>query len=463
MTNLSAQCHPRWTLFWTMLAAPLTTLSLWAADPATFSDGFEGATLDSFWAKTESNGTIVFPSTSPVHSGSQAVRSVTSGGGGQKQLWLTHTFAAPRYGKLSVWVYDNGNYIYFYMLAHNSALSRDASLGVQDWDASAYYYGPFNGTGGKSTVPRSTGWHQFTINATVSALTLAVDGQTVYTGAGGTPFDQVILGLSGPGDGATSFDDFSFEAAPETTGIEITSLTGNGRLTFTNAPEYLSNGLFCVEWAPDLGSAWRSNWNGLHNFAVADLTNTVEVPMFYRIKCLTNLFIPLPLRGQLVFGISNAVGNTWTEQMNVLGTVKPSAAGGKEYAVIEGVQDGGMGLRLMRSTDSAFYTFDQNTMTEIMEFQRAPVGTTWTNYNYEGQWTEKVTVEAIETVTVPAGTFPSCYKFQKQALNSGDSRPEWFEWVAPGVGLVKWVDYWVDPSENPPITHLLQSRGFLPQ
>ena len=33
----------------------------------------------------------------------------------------------------------------------------------------------------------------------------------------------------------------------------------------------------------------------------------------------------------------------------------------------------------------------------------------------------------------------------------------WQEWIAPGVGMVKWVDYWMDPADNPPAVHELQS------
>jgi hypothetical protein len=120
-----------------------------------------------------------------------------------------------------------------------------------------------------------------------------------------------------------------------------------------------------------------------------------------------------------------------------------------------------MGMQLLRSTDSAVYRFDMNTLSESLEFRIAPAGSTWTNYNYEGQWTLKVTVDAIENVTVPAGTFANCYKYHKQALDySGTERAEWYEWIKPGLGLVKWVDYWMDASENPPVVHELQSSTF---
>ena len=117
-----------------------------------------------------------------------------------------------------------------------------------------------------------------------------------------------------------------------------------------------------------------------------------------------------------------------------------------------------MKLHLMRSTDTRVNQFDQMTLAESQEFFRGPVGTTWTNLNYGGHFTRVVAVDAIETVIVPAGTFTNCYKFHKTVLNASPGETaEWYEWVCPGFGMVKWVDYWVDATNNPPITHNLQS------
>jgi hypothetical protein len=111
----------------------------------------------------------------------------------------------------------------------------------------------------------------------------------------------------------------------------------------------------------------------------------------------------------------------------------------------------------LHSTDNA--AFSWRGAAEVLEFQIGPVGTTWTNYSYNGDYTRKVTIEAIENASVPAGTFP-CYKFHKQVLEVSGS--DWYEWVCPKLGLIQWVDYWVDPSETPPITYRLQSVGPRP-
>ena len=64
----------------------------------------------------------------------------------------------------------------------------------------------------------------------------------------------------------------------------------------------------------------------------------------------------------------------------------------------------------------------------------------------------------MNNVNPPGGTFANCYKFHKQALDySGPEGAEWYEWMKPGFGLVKWVDYRVDAGEDPPVVYQLQS------
>jgi hypothetical protein len=445
-------------LFALRIASVLLVSSLFcqiarASDPASYYDGFE-TTLDPFWTPYQQNGTVVCPSTSQVHSGTAAL-FIQGTGGGQKYVYVNHDFDNPQYGKVTVWVYDSMEYIYFSLMLHSQD-NTDTGIGTQDWDGSDYYYGTKSG-GGKSTAPRSVGWHKWEVTSTINSILMAVDGQTIYSGPGGQPFIGIKLNVSGPGGGSIGFDDFSFEAAPAPVPLQITSLGGNGQLTWTNMPGF-NNGLFTVEWSATLGTNWHSGWDGLQSFPGAGSATTVEVPMFYRVKCVTNLFIPWIPGAQLNFAVSNTANSTWTEQIKVLGIVKPSAGSGNEFALIEDTEAGQMKLHLMRSTDTAVNQIDQTTLAESQEFFMGPIGTTWTNLNYNGQFTRVVTVDAIETVTVPAGTFTNCYKFHKTVLNASQGETaEWYEWICPGFGMVKWVDYWVDATNNPPITHNLQS------
>jgi hypothetical protein len=445
----------RATRSWGAVAALLSALTTWGGEVTSFTDDFEGGTLHAFWTRVAQNGSIVFPSTNRVHGGAHSVQFAATGGG-QKELSLSHQFSRPLFGTISTWVYDSGDYIYFSVSVANTTVGpAQAAIGVQDWDGSAYYFGLFNGTGGKSGVARSRAWRQCVLQSTASALTLTVDGQVLHRGPGGQPFDKVVLRVGGPGGGTIWFDDFRFEPEPEPTALRVTALSRAGQLTWTNLPA-LSNGLFSVEWAAEPGTNWQGSWNGLQALVATGTAHTVAVPMVYRVKCLTNLLMPMPVGGRLSYSVSNAAGGAWTEQMTSLGLTRPSAGGGKDYALVENIERNQMKLHLIRSTESAVFRFDPNTLAETLEFQMGPVGTTWTNFNYEGQLTLRVAVEAIETVVVPAGTFPGCYRFRKQGVG-GEPTSYWQEWLAPGVGIVKWVDYWVDPSEHPPVTHLLQS------
>jgi len=61
----------------------------------------------------------------------------------------------------------------------------------------------------------------------------------------------------------------------------ITSLQGNGQLTWTNAAG--TNG-FSIEWAPSLAGPWSSSWRALDSLVATGAQSTVSVPMFFRVK-----------------------------------------------------------------------------------------------------------------------------------------------------------------------------------
>lgn len=435
-----------------ILVGLFTGFSAWA--DAAFTDDFEAASINPFWTVVQTRGTVL-PSSTTAHGGQQAVK-MTRTTSGQLDLQLTHTFSTPQYGTVSVWLYyDAGASYYSSFNLGNSVLGITSGVGVQDWDGSHFYYSAFNLT--SSTVARSGGWHLITLNTTPISQTISLDGNAIYSGTNSVGFDSITITTSGPGgSGSYYYDDFTFTPLSSPVPIQINSLSGNGLLTWTNVAAY-SNGLFCVEWAASLNGTWKKSWGSLGGMIIAGPATTVEVPMFYRVKCLPNQLILLPLDFQSVYAISNAVGILSTQRMTMLGYVRPTL-NTNEFTLVEQVTTPGndMGLVLIRSTDNSVYRYSTSSGNETLEFQLGPVGTTWTNFNYNGSITRKVTIEAIENVTVPAGTF-SCYKFHKQALEI--SGADWYEWVCPGIGIVKWVDYWVDPSQSPPITYQLQSFG----
>jgi len=199
------------------------SLPIQATGTMDFADGFEGASLDSFWTQTANAGSIAFPSTTQVHNGRQAVRFNSIAGAGQKQIELSHSFARPQYGRASVWVYDtgadrsSGNYLGLWV--NNRRRNVYSAVLVYDYnsgDGATYRYGAW-GVGGASSIRRTVAWHHFEIVATPDALQLSVDGQVVYFGPGGIPFDYVGIYMSGPSfrPAMTSyFDDFEMSLMP---------------------------------------------------------------------------------------------------------------------------------------------------------------------------------------------------------------------------------------------------------
>lgn len=222
--------------------------------------------------------------------------------------------------------------------------------------------------------------------------------------------------------------------------IEITSLASNGRLTWTNS---FTNGLFSIEWAPALGTnTWRSNWTALQAFWVSGRTSTVEVPMFYRVKAQTNLFIPLPLGGQFIYSSSNAVTGVSTLRWTIAGILRIPALA-KDFTIIENLSTSTLRLMPVRSTDTELWAVFQSGEENIM-WWNGPVGSVRTNYFQDGR-TQTLTVETNEVVTVPAGTF-SCVRMRKR--DSNPTEPEVVGWFKPGFGGVKWVEYWTDRSPD---------------
>ena len=174
-----------------MFVLVLTSVSGAYAQSIEFTDGFEGSALDPFWnANVQQGGSITFPSTVQVHSGSQSVEFDSVYTGGSRYQYLIHNFSEPTYGDASVWVYDtgaglsSGNYLVL-QVGNNSLQNGDYSyLGgvavvfTQDYDlpgnGDTYNWGGTTNDGGASTVYRTQAWHLFNIDNTASSLTMSV-------------------------------------------------------------------------------------------------------------------------------------------------------------------------------------------------------------------------------------------------------------------------------------------------
>ena len=228
----------------------------------------------------------------------------------------------------------------------------------------------------------------------------------------------------------------AFSAPLSAADIQIQSLAANGRLTFTNT---FTNGLFTIQWAPALQSNWCDSWDSLKSFTPSSSVATVTVPMFYRVSCLTNQFIPTVTGRQFTYSVTNTLGVAGTLTATFLGALKLSS--GDEYTILELLDDTQCGLRLLpcRSTATEFFDipFDIGGA-EGVEWRNAPPGTTWTNQWCDGS-SDQMTVAANEVITVPAGTF-NCLKIQEREINN-NLRLRYDFWIKPGLMMIKQIDY----------------------
>lgn len=135
--------------------------------------------------------------------------------------------------------------------------------------------------------------------------------------------------------------------------------------------------------------------------------------------------------------------NEWIVQLQGLEQVDLS---GQEFVKVAMSNEDGSGSYdeiLMRSTENAVYSPDGS-----IGFQIAPIGTTWNTSKYHDGLGTGINVHeiiAIETVSVPYGTFDNAYVHQvyfdpdNPALSN---TPYWYEYIVPNIGWVKQVDYW---------------------
>lgn len=216
--------------------------------------------------------------------------------------------------------------------------------------------------------------------------------------------------------------------------IEITSLASNGQLTFSNS---FTNGLFTIRWAPNLPCTnWNESWDPLKYFIPTGSVTTVSVPMFYRVTCLTNQFIPTPIGRQFIYTVTNADGSTNTLQATFIGCLKLTSD--KDYSILEFLTPCAVSLLPCRSTATAFYDipFDIST-TEGLTWRSGSPGTMWTNQWCDGS-SDQMTIVTNEVITVPAGAF-DCLKIEEREINNNlNLRHVW--WVKPGFMMVRQFD-----------------------
>ncbi len=166
-------------------------------------------------------------------------------------------------------------------------------------------------------------------------------------------------------------------------------------------------------------------------------------------------FVPMGIGQTFTYNARNNIGNTWTEKMSVngfmvIGVAIPPTKAYCEIDTSEGTESSTVS---MRSTSTSVYQY-AGFGREYVVWQNGGVGTTWSYTDLKGRTIQR-TIEAIETVTVPAGTYDGCLRFKNQCTSCADANAYWYEWVKPGFTMVKWKDYWVE--QNGPVVYQLKS------
>ena len=143
-------------------------------------------------------------------------------------------------------------------------------------------------------------------------------------------------------------------------------------------------------------------------------------------------FFPMRQGDVFTFSVSNHADKA---QMTVNGPVR-SVANGKTYAVLVLFNPAGPeeSIEFLRSTEKAFYRYDKNGA-ENRLFAEGPAGMSWEERRLDGRIV-RTSIEAIETVTVPAGKYTGCLKYREEQVRP-QQKLYMHTWFKPGFGIVK--------------------------
>ena len=184
-----------------------------------YVDTFEPSTTTPgpFWTLTQDYGTVRLAQGINHSSGGHQALKFSSTAGGQRGMTASHTFGSPRKGTFSIWFYDvaPGQETQYEQISLTNAVTGDyASIGTQDFDAFCYEaqlynyntkirQGPNQNCGrypqiSTTNVQRTVGWHNLSVFVGTDSITLAIDGNSVFTTAGNYSYDTITLFQSGP-------------------------------------------------------------------------------------------------------------------------------------------------------------------------------------------------------------------------------------------------------------------------
>lgn len=149
-----------------------------------------------------------------------------------------------------------------------------------------------------------------------------------------------------------------------------------------------------------------------------------------------DMFFPLNPGDVFTYSVSGQIGKG---QMTVNSPIR-SVANGKSYHVLVLFNPVGPeeSIEFLRTTEKAFYRYDKNGA-ENRIFTEGPAGMSWEERRLDGRIV-RTTIEAVETVTVPAGQYKGCLKYREEQVRP-QQKLYMRTWFKPGLGIVKAANY----------------------
>jgi|SRR5579871_119748 len=194
------------------LFAVMTGLCSLSARADSFTDGFEGSSIDPFWTLT-GPGTATLTNTM-AHSGAQSVE-LTASTSFPWAINMVHDFGSDQTGSVSVWIQGES-----LCCDSGAALELDNKTGFASFMQSGNINDPtniavrVNGPDVADFHTSASDWHHYEIDVAPTGVTFTFDGSTVLTDHAFTKFQSLELTVFG-GPGGTAFmDDFSVNTQP---------------------------------------------------------------------------------------------------------------------------------------------------------------------------------------------------------------------------------------------------------
>ena len=184
---------------------------------ATFTDGFEGSSINPFWTASGPGTKIL--TNSMAFSGSQSLQ-LTASSNSPWDADLTHDFGSVQSGSVSVYAYTG-------VLGSAAGLQIDDATytwsAVLQRDATGGFIARVNHGTSESdfSFAGSPGWHELEIDVNQSGVTFKFDGTAIFSNPSVTGFRYVDLQVWGASIGSEYFDSF----AATTNGATLPSIT----------------------------------------------------------------------------------------------------------------------------------------------------------------------------------------------------------------------------------------------